>query len=79
MDPLTPKNLEFQHNIVSLLYSIQGMAESYLSQAEEGRFLKEEERLKRAEETLKQNHCQAERALEITRRIGRLLRKGFGH
>lgn len=75
MDPLTFKNIRFQHNIVSLLYSIQGMAESYLSQVEEGRFLKEEERLRRAEETLKRNHRQAERALKITRRIGRLLKK----
>ena len=63
------KKSNLQHNVVSLLYSIQGMAESYLAQAEEGRFAGPEERLRRAEEMLKKNSVQAEMAPAITQPI----------
>lgn len=58
------------------------MAESYLTQAEEGRFSGPEERLRQAEEMLKKNSVQAELALAITKRLGHVLGRrprGFSH
>lgn len=68
-------DLPLPHNIVSLLYSIQGLAESHLSRVREGEFLSEKDRLRHAEEILQRNKSQARLAIGITRRLGRLLQK----
>ena len=57
------------HQVVSMLYSIKGMAESHLLLAEEGRFTDPERRLEHAESILKTAHSKAEEALRVTRRI----------
>lgn len=68
-------NLHLPHNIVSLLYSIQGLVESHLARVREGEFLSAEDRLRHAEAILQRNQSQARLAIEITRRLGRLLKK----
>ncbi len=57
------------HNVVSMLYSIKGMAESHLLLAEEGKFEDPVRRLEHAETALKTAFTKAEEALHVTRRI----------
>lgn len=75
MIPTPAKTIPPQHNVVNLLYSIQGMAEAYRAEVEEERFSGPEERLRRAEELLKRNSAQAEQALAITKRLGHVLNR----
>lgn len=67
-----PDSFPARHNIVSLLYSLEGMADAHFAQVKEGRF-RGEKRLKHAEQMLKRNQVQARLALEITKRLGDLL------
>lgn len=67
--------LNLQHNIVSVLYTIKGMSESHLIQAEEGRYPDREVRLLHAEKILKKIGAQAWKALEITKRLGLALKE----
>lgn len=65
-----------QHNIVNILYAVRGMIESHLASVEDGRFGKENETLRDAEEVLRKAHSQANQALQIARRLGLILQPG---
>lgn len=68
---------DFHHNLLSILYSIKGLSESHLFQAEEGKYdTSETLRASHAEEMLKRIYSQSERALEITRRIREAYKEG---
>ena len=65
---------DLQHNVVSMLYSIKGLVESHLSRVEENRFGPGEDAPTHARDVMNRIYAQTERALEVTRRIGRVMR-----
>jgi signal transduction histidine kinase len=64
--------LDLQHNVVNLLYTMQGMIDVHRSRFEEGRFQKQEEALASAQEVMNRVYTQAERALAITKKLSRV-------
>ena len=68
------KTTDLQHNIVSILYTIKGMTESHLEQAECGRFQEMSERLHHAEEIIKKTCLQSEKALAVLKQIRLILK-----
>ncbi|MDD5218115.1 MAG: HAMP domain-containing sensor histidine kinase [Candidatus Omnitrophica bacterium] len=62
--------VQMQHNVVSILYAVKGMIETYFSRMEENRFEDQETALRCARELLTKIYIQADRAIQITKRIG---------
>jgi len=67
--------LNLQHNVVNLLYTVKGFIESHFEKAENSRFQSKEHRIFHAEQTLKKVHHRTDQALQITRRIGREMKR----
>lgn len=63
-----------QHNMVNLLYTMKGLIEAHLDRFEEGYFKEDKEALSHAHEIMKRVYAQAERALEVTRKISRVMK-----
>ena len=64
---------EREHNVVSILYSLKGMIESHLELAREGNEQQKENVMRHAEEVLRRAYSQADQALQITKRLGRIM------
>ena len=71
--------LDLQHNIVSILYSVKSMIESHLERVDEKSLEDPAKRLWYAEEILKRSHRQTQRAIEISKRLGRVLSVSAEH
>ena len=66
---------ELQHNIVNVLYTVKGIIESHLALVQEGRFEKKEKELDDAHKALEKAYERVNKALDITRRLGFLLKE----
>ncbi len=60
---------DLQHNIVSMLYTIKGVIETHFSRYEEKHFAAGDEALQHAHTAMNKAYAQAERALQITKKI----------
>ena len=65
--------LKLQHNIVSILYVIKGLVEVHTSRMKEGRFKNPDEGYLCANQMLEKIYSEADRALMMTRKIGRTM------
>lgn len=65
---------ELQHNIVNVLYTVKGIIESHLALVQEGRFERKEKILEHAHEVLQKAYERVNKALDITKRLGQLLK-----
>ncbi len=63
---------ELEHNVVSILYSLKGMIESHLELARDGAGDQKELVSQHAEEVLRRAYSQADQALQITKRLGKI-------
>jgi len=61
--------INMQHNVVSILYAVKGMIETYFSRMEESRFDDQEDALRCAQGLLTRIYIQADRAIQVTKRI----------
>lgn len=64
-----PRMAPYAHHLVSSLYAMKGLIESYLLNREESLFENQEEVLKKSEQVLRRTYTQAEQALEIAKRL----------
>ena len=67
---MSESEIPYAHNLVSSLYALKGLVESFLLNCEEGRVGNHEEALRLSEEILRRTHGQADQALQIAKRLG---------
>ena len=65
-----------RHDIVNVLYTIKGLADTHLDRIGEDYLRSMERRLQHAEDVLRRIYIQTEKALDITKKMGMYLRVG---
>jgi len=67
--------LDLQHNLVSMLYAIKGMAENYFCRADENRFKDDREALEHARAALEKIYSKSVQAMGVAKRVSLSLKE----
>lgn len=67
----------YAHDLVSSLYAMKGMIENFLLHQEEGHFADEKETLEKSQEVLKRAISQADRVLQVVKKLGTMKEEGL--